>query len=123
MQLGCAQIRRHFAGFGFSSSIAGASKGWDPSTSRDLGIKKQLAIKAAAGKKPPLSASGGAEGAATGGKPRLAPAPFTYLLFAILGLISSGVVFIMNTIPSQGIEAVCIIPEGKALIPYGKSCL
>ena len=58
--------------------------GWDPSTSRDLGIKKKSAIKAPDRKKPPPSASGGAAGAATGGKPRLAPAPFTYLLFAIL---------------------------------------
>ena len=33
---------------------------------------------------------------------------------------SSGEVFIMNTIPSQGIGAVCIYEE-KAPIPYGKS--
>ena len=31
--------------------------------------------------------------------------------------ISSGVVFIMNTIPPQGIGAVCKISEGKAAIP------
>ena len=30
-------------------------------------------------------------------------------------------VFILNTIPSQGIGAVCIIYEEKAPIPYGKS--
>ena len=35
--------------------------------------------------------------------------------------ISSGVVFIMNTISPQGIGAVCIIAEGKAPIPYGES--
>jgi hypothetical protein len=35
--------------------------------------------------------------------------------------ISSGIVFIMNTIPPQGIGANCIFFEGKAPIPYGKS--
>ena len=35
--------------------------------------------------------------------------------------VSTGVVFIMNTIPPQGIGAVCIISEGKAPIPCGKS--
>ena len=35
--------------------------------------------------------------------------------------ISSGVVFIMNKIPPQGIGAVCIILEGMAPIPYGNS--
>ena len=73
-----------------SSSIGRSLHGWDPSTSRDLGIQKKSAIKAAAGKKPPPSASGGAAGAATGGKPRLAPAPFTYLLFAILCPMMNG---------------------------------
>ena len=34
---------------------------------------------------------------------------------------SSGVVFIMNTIPPYGIGAVCIIFGEKAPIPYGKS--
>jgi hypothetical protein len=34
---------------------------------------------------------------------------------------SSDVVFIMNTIPAQGIRAVCKISEGKASIPYGKA--
>ena len=34
-------------------------------------------------------------------------------------LLSSGVVFIMNTVPPQGNGADCMIFEGKAPIPYG----
>ena len=40
-----------------------------------------------------------------------------------LPTLSTGVVFIMNTIPPQGIGAVCIMSEEKAPIPYGKSYL
>ena len=41
------------------------------------------------------------------------PCPFTG--------ISSGLVFIMNTIPPRDIGAVCMISGGKAPIPDGKS--
>ena len=36
-------------------------------------------------------------------------------------VISSGVVCMMKTIPPPDIGAVCIIIDGKAPIPYGKS--
>ena len=45
-------------------------------------------------------------------------APLLVQTACLCVVISSGVVFIMNTIPRPGIEAVFIVSEGKAPIAY-----
>jgi hypothetical protein len=51
----------------------------------------------------------------------VSPGAFSLQISQMCTATSSGVVFIMNTIPPKGIGAVYITFKGKASIPYGKS--